>query len=188
MRANNNLRIHNVHTLGAAEPLIPCLAAGCVRRFYNRSGRSSHMRSHHPGLIPEPAEPQVIPAAPSSPQNPPSHQSSSNDDERPSSQSGGYPMPMYSRSPSRAGEAEEDIEMRFDLPQDLFDDEGGNICHNDGDETSSSSSDSGSGSSSSSTSKQDPPVAVPPHVTRTCHPTINGKVVISIVTKICDSY
>jgi hypothetical protein len=179
MRANNNLQIHNVHTLGVAEPLIPCLAAGCIRRFYNRSGRSSHMRSQHPGLIPEPTEPQVILAVPSCPQNPPSHQSSSNNDKHPSSQSDGYPIPMYSHSPSGAG-----MEMRFDLLQDLFDDEGGNMHHNDGDESSSSSS----SSTSHSNSKQDPPVAVPPHVTRTYHPTINGKVAIAIVTKIRGSY
>jgi hypothetical protein len=184
MRANNNLRIHNVHTLGVAEPLIPCLAAGWVCRFYNRSGPSSHMRSQHPGLIPKPVEPQIILAAPSFPHNPPSHQSSSNNDEHPSSQSDGYPIPMYSRSPSRAGEAEEGMEMRFDLLQDLFDDEGGNMHHNDGDESSSSSS----SSTSHSNSKQDPPVAVPPHVTRTYHPTINGKVAIAIVTKIRGSY
>jgi hypothetical protein len=83
---------------------------------------------------------------------------------------------MYSHSPSRVGEAEEDIKMEFDLPQDSSDDEGGNRHHNDGDESSSSSS----SSTSCSNSEQDhPPVAVPPCVTRTYHPTINGKVVIA---------
>jgi hypothetical protein len=70
MRANNNLRIHNVHAFGLAEPVISCLAPHCIRRSYNRSGRSSHMRSQHPELMLEPEEPQVVRADPSSPHEP----------------------------------------------------------------------------------------------------------------------
>ena len=34
--------------LGPPEPTLPCLKPGCIRRFFNRTGRSNHIRSKHP--------------------------------------------------------------------------------------------------------------------------------------------
>jgi hypothetical protein len=121
MKRNNNLDVHNTHTLGLgrAEPVLPCLAPGCIRRFYNRSGRTSHMRSQHleRPLVPE--EPQ------------PSSHSLPNDDDSSSSQSGDHAMPgparLCSDSPSRPGISCEDdatqgdVEIGFDPALNLFD-------------------------------------------------------------------
>ena len=34
--------------IGPPQPALPCLEPNCIRRFYNRSGRLNHIRSHHP--------------------------------------------------------------------------------------------------------------------------------------------
>src|ERR1700679_3579111 len=39
--------------LGPPEPTLPCLEPHCIRRFYNRTGRSNHMRSQHPQFVPD---------------------------------------------------------------------------------------------------------------------------------------
>jgi hypothetical protein len=168
MRANNNLRHHNIHTLGLAEPVLPCLAPDCIRRFYNRSGRSSHMRSQHPELVPK----LIELGDRSPPHSPLSHQGSSSNDGCLSSQSGACsmpdPPPVGSRSPSRAGyEAEMgqgDIEMTFDPPQNSFDDAG----HHTGSDRGFSSSPN---QDSSHIASNDHASA---HLTRIYHPTING--------------
>lgn len=64
MPVNYNLRIHNVHSFGHPEPTVPCLAAGCIRRFYNRSGRTTHMRSQHPAEFALDAEEPQLEAPP----------------------------------------------------------------------------------------------------------------------------
>jgi hypothetical protein len=79
----NNSRVHNTDSFGLPEPRLPCLVMDCNRRFFNRAGRSSHVRSHHPGFLQEPknSDPQVTTPAPGSlSHNPPPLPSSSNDD------------------------------------------------------------------------------------------------------------
>ena len=43
----------NTHTLGPLEQTLPCLAPSCIRRFYNRTGHSNHMRSQHLQFVPD---------------------------------------------------------------------------------------------------------------------------------------
>jgi hypothetical protein len=43
----------NTRILGPQEPIISCLEPSCIRRFYNRTGRSNHMRSKHPQFVPD---------------------------------------------------------------------------------------------------------------------------------------
>jgi hypothetical protein len=43
----------NRRTIGPLEPTLPCLEPSCIRRFYNRNGRSNHMRSWHPNFVPD---------------------------------------------------------------------------------------------------------------------------------------
>jgi hypothetical protein len=70
MPVNRNLRIHNVHSFGHPEPTLPCLAAGCICHFYNRSGRTTHMRSQHPAEF-------ALGAEEPQPEAPPAHHSES---------------------------------------------------------------------------------------------------------------
>jgi hypothetical protein len=55
----------NAHILGPQEPLIPCLEPNCIRRFYNKTGRSNHLRSKHPHFVPGDLQQQPEVNAPS---------------------------------------------------------------------------------------------------------------------------
>ncbi|KAG1805024.1 uncharacterized protein HD556DRAFT_1429137 [Suillus plorans] len=119
MRANGNLRAHNIHNLGRPQPTLPCLVTGCIRRFYNRSGRTTHMQSQHPLASEEPDIPS-------------SHHSSSESSSRRSQSSRpgtGHAATssarMHSRSPTQTSAGDEQLEapgsrddqMEFDLPE-----------------------------------------------------------------------
>ncbi|KAG2117733.1 hypothetical protein DEU56DRAFT_874097 [Suillus clintonianus] len=119
MRANGNLRAHNIHNLGRPQPTLPCLVTGCIRRFYNRSGRTTHMQSQHPLASEEPDVPS-------------SHHSSSESSSRRSQSSRpgtGHAATssarMHSRSPTQTSAGDEQLEapgsrddqMEFDLPE-----------------------------------------------------------------------
>ena len=41
----------NKRTIGPPEPTIPCLEPSCNHRFYNKNGRSNHIRSWHPHFV-----------------------------------------------------------------------------------------------------------------------------------------
>jgi hypothetical protein len=111
MRANNNLRVHNTHSLGLPPPILRCPAPGCNRSFYNRSGRTNHMRSQHPEFI----------------------QSTHIENDYSSSSSGGRstPDPIYehSLSPTALGDGNSaeaspyDVDMDVDLPQNSIPDD-----------------------------------------------------------------
>ncbi|KIM81585.1 hypothetical protein PILCRDRAFT_8631 [Piloderma croceum F 1598] len=175
MKANNNLPIHNIHTLRRPEPVLPCLAPGCIRRFYNRSGRTSHMHSQHPEIPPGPEEPQPL-----SPHNPLSHQSSPNDDDSSSSRSGDHAMPGPASTSSRSlsemhGEddaSQGDVEMGFDPPWHTFDGDDDDGYHETDGERSSSSHHNGDCASYG----QARDAFVQPHVTKEYHPSINGTI------------
>jgi hypothetical protein len=177
MKTNNNLRIHNIHALGRPEPVLPCLAPGCIRRFYNRSGRTSHMHSQHPELPLGPEEPQPL-----SPHNPLSHRSSPNDDDSSSSRSGDCAVPGPASASSRSlsemhGEddaGQGDVEMGFDPPWHMFDGDDDNGYHEtDGERSSSSHHNEDSGSYG-----QARDAFVQPRVTKEYHPRINGMFVV----------
>ncbi|KAG1890562.1 uncharacterized protein F5891DRAFT_1131665 [Suillus fuscotomentosus] len=117
-----------MHNLGRPQPTLPCLVTGCIRRFYNRSGCTTHMQSHHPS-----EEPEV----------PPSHHSSSSSQHSQSSRPGtGHAATssacMHSRSPTQTSAGDEQLEvpgscddqMEFDLPES----DGWKICDEHGDD------------------------------------------------------
>ena len=174
MKANNNLRINNIHTLGRPEPVLPCLAPGCIRRFFNRSGRTSHMHSQHPEILLEPEEPQ-----PSSPHIPLSHRSSPGNNESSSSGSGDCAVPGPASASSRSlsemhGEddaSQGDVEMGFDPPWHMFDGDDNDGYHKTDGEQSSSSEDHASYGQARDALAQ-------PHVTKEYHPSINGMFVV----------
>lgn len=115
MIPNNNLRVHNVHTLGHPTPILPCPVAGCFRRFYNRSGRSSHIQSQHPEFLQDAEEPQVLPLAHDiSPPNTPSpttlYRSTSSDSPAP----GQTCSPDRELDEDRDEASDDDINMMFE--------------------------------------------------------------------------
>ncbi|KAG1859497.1 hypothetical protein C8R48DRAFT_748607 [Suillus tomentosus] len=108
--------------------MLPCLVTGCICHFYNRSGRTTHMQSHHPF-----EEPEV----------PPSHHSSSSSQHSQSSRPGTRHAAtssahMHSRSPTQTSAGDEQLEapgscddqMEFDLPES----DGWKICDEHGDD------------------------------------------------------
>ena len=73
-KSSRNLRVHNTFTLGPQQPTIPCSHPNCPRYFFNRAGRSNHIRAAHPLGVPPPNAPDSPQAfvQPSSPQSGPS--------------------------------------------------------------------------------------------------------------------
>ena len=73
-KSSGNLRVHNVFTLGPQQPTLPCSYPNCPRYFFNRAGRSNHIRAAHPPSVSLPDAPNSPQASvqPSSPQSGPS--------------------------------------------------------------------------------------------------------------------
>ncbi|KAG2048436.1 hypothetical protein BDR06DRAFT_1072550 [Suillus hirtellus] len=164
-----------MHNLGCPQPTLPCLVMGCIHYFYNRSGRTTHMQSHHPS-----EEPEV----------PPSHHSSSSSQHSQSSRPGtGHAATssarMHSCSPTQTSAGDEQLEapgscddqMEFDLPES---DGCGYGFHDDtANEADMNSSyqcpSSGTGPIGQASRDGSVPLQVP-GITRTYHPNINGKI------------
>lgn len=66
----------NTCALGPQEPTLPCLEPSCIHHFYNRTGRSNHMRSKHPRFVPDLQQPANAPSPTSSDSIPSSQMSS----------------------------------------------------------------------------------------------------------------
>jgi hypothetical protein len=149
----------NKHTLGPPEPILPCLEPSCIRRFYNRTGRSNHMRSQHPQFVPDFQQQANSPTS--------SNSISSSQISSPPT----YNMSLDSHSQSRESDHKEH-NSADELPVDdlnldvAFD--GGEYQHLNGGNRSPEPSNAGSYDQA-----HDPQAAVP-CINRTYHPIING--------------
>jgi hypothetical protein len=165
MASNYNLRNHN--TLGPPEPTVPCLEPGCIRRFYNRTGRSNHIRSKHPQFVPDPQQ-QANPLTTS---NSNTGQAPLGDDDI-SSSSSGSTASSNSRSRSRGSGDENIDELGDNFNMDM---DGGY----EEDERSSGNQTREPSVARSNNCAHDP---VLPRLNRTHHPIINGKFKFPVLT------
>jgi len=163
-------------TIGPPEPTIPCLEPACNRHFYNRTGRSNHIRSKHPQLT---LDPQQQPNAPTSSNSIPRRQTSSSPSESSSTVS------SNSRSRSREGGDDESIDnLDNNFNADIVFD-GGYEGGPDGQRSSSSPTRTSSPASARSSNwAHEPHVPVIPRINRTYHPIINGLCFNHILTVI----
>ena len=160
MASNYNLRDHIA--LGPPEPTIPCLEPSCMRRFYNRTGRSNHIRSKHPQL----EGPQQQANDPTS-SNSVLGQASSDDDDL-SSSSSGNTVSSNPRSRSRGSGDENTDNLGDKLNEDILFDGG----HEEDDRHSIGNQTRESSVARSINQGQD---LVIRRIDRTHHPIINGQ-------------
>lgn len=165
MASNNNLRNHN--TLGPPEPTIPCLEPSCNRHFYNRTGRSNHIRSKHP---PDPQQRANDPTS----SNPIPGQPSSDDDDL-SSSSSGNTVSSNSRSRSRGSGDKNTDNLGGNLDVDILLDGG----HEEDDRRSIGIQTRESSVARSIDPGQDPQVVR--RIGKTHHPIINGQFSASVL-------
>jgi hypothetical protein len=192
MASNYNLRNEkNTLGLGPREPTIPCLKPGCIRHFYNRTGRSNHIRSKHPHWqFVQDIQQQQANARTTSNSVP--GQASSGDDDIPSSPSGHgstVPVPVSSNSHGQSkGSGDESIdELGDNFNVDIAFDGGyeGDGRHSSGNQTREPSEASAPRSNNGAPSpSHDPILPVLPRLKRTHHPIINGRFVVLIVIHI----
>lgn len=169
MASNYNLRGHN--TIGPPEPTIPCLEPGCIRHFYNRTGRSNHIRSKHPQFVPDP---QQQANASTFPNSVPSQVSSADDDL--SSSPSGSTVSSNSHSRSRGGDESIDgLGDNFNVDT-VFD--GG---YERDDHRSSGNQTREPSAARSNNWAHD---SIIPRINRTNHPIINGQLRVLTVTHI----
>jgi len=172
MSPNSHLRVHNVHTLGLPPPIIPCLVAGCNRRFYNRAGRSNHVRSQHPDFL----WLHIPLASGSSPHNPSTSQSTSSNSPSPD------PIHRHPRSPSIEVEEDEDDGGDGDIDM-MFDPVGAPSLDNESDDGRlryKSTAGSSRGTSPRNSDDGARGGVVPPGINRLYHSNINGELFIFI--------
>jgi hypothetical protein len=166
--SNHNLRNHT-STIGPSEPTVPCLEPGCIRRFYNRTGRSNHIRSAHPHFVQDPQQLEQAIATTSN-HFVPSQASSGNDL---SSSRSDSTVPSNPRIESR-GSGDDSDESIDSLDDNVNVDIVFDVGH-EGDDHRSSRSQTLMREPSAARSNDLACDPVIPHINRTCHPIINGQ-------------
>lgn len=163
MASNYNLR--NNHAIGPPEPTIPCLEPACNRRFYNRTGRSNHIRSKHPQFMLDPQHWQQA-DAPITSNSVPSQAPSS-----PSSSAVSSNSRSQSRGTRSGDEGIDNLDDNFnmDIAFDGGYEGGSDDQHSSGNQTRESSA------ARSNNWAHEPHVPVIPRINRTHHPIINGQ-------------
>jgi hypothetical protein len=122
MEPSYNDRNHSTHTLGPPEPIIPCLEPTCIRHFFNRTGRSNHMRSHHPQFVPNPQQQANAPIS----SNSVSTRTSLGNNDLSSPLKDTLPQALDSRPQSRGSDhrnADEPGDFNVDMPFDDLEEE-----------------------------------------------------------------